>query len=123
MVSRETSSRLGDDVRVRQFVLVGCLHDLIDDIVDIFLDRIVDRRAVGCRACSIVIDAEAATSIDELNIEAEQAELNVELRSLADGSLDVTDIGHLAAYVEMNELEAILQVVSLKVFESLEQFG
>ena len=35
----------------------------------------------------------------------------------------MTDIGHLAAYVEMNELEAILQVVSLKVFESLEQFG
>ena len=59
-------ARLGDDRRVRDLGLVADVLDPEDDVVGVFLERVVDRRdEVGLRA--VVVDAQAAADVEVLD--------------------------------------------------------
>ena len=41
MMGRERTAALGDEVRVLDIALVGCIYECIDTVVHILLDRVV----------------------------------------------------------------------------------
>ena len=57
VVSRERASALCDDVGVRNIVLIGCLDEGVDDIVDVFLHTVVDRTFGIGRARAVIVHA------------------------------------------------------------------
>ncbi len=62
VVSRNRSSALRDDVRVRHFRFIADTLDVVDDVARIFLERVVNAGfEVGLRA--VVIDSQAAANI------------------------------------------------------------
>ena len=90
-------------------VLVGCLDEGIDAVVDVFLNAIVDAALAVAAAGAVVIDTKAATTIDELDVEAHRMKLHVILCCLAKGGADATYLVDLATDVEMDEAQAVAQ--------------
>ena len=81
------------------------------DVVGVLLHRVVHRRGeVGLRA--VVVDAQAAAHVEVLQRRAQLAQLDVEAARLAQRVLDAADGGDLAAEVEVQQLEAVEQVVA-----------
>ena len=56
MVSRKTSTTLGDDVWMWNIILIGCINKGVNTVVDVFLDAIVNRTFATCRTSTIVVD-------------------------------------------------------------------
>ena len=123
VVSCKRTSALGDDVGVRNVVLIGCLDEGVDNVVDVFLHTVVDRTFRVGRTRAVVVDPETATAVDELDIETHFAELDIILCHLAQGDADESDFGDLAADVEVNEAEAVAESLLFEEVEGLEQFG
>ncbi len=66
MVGDHRPARLGEDRRVGDLGLVADVLDPEDDVVGVFLKRVVDRRhKVGLRA--VVVDAQAAADVEVLD--------------------------------------------------------
>ena len=94
--------------------MVGCgtpdfvahVLDVIDDVVGVFLQRVVDARfEIGLRA--VVVDAQAAAHVQVLQAGAGARQLDVDARGFVHRALDLADVGDLAAQVEVQQLEAI----------------
>ena len=65
VVRDDRAAALGDDRRVRHARVVAHRLDVVDDVVGVFLERVVDARLeVGLRA--VVVDAEAAADVEVL---------------------------------------------------------
>ena len=122
VVGGEGTSALGDDVGVRNVVLVGCLDERVNDVVDVFLHTVVDGAFGVGRTGAVVVDTETTAAVDELNIETHLAELHIVLCHFAQGDADESDFGDLAADVEVNEAEAVAESFLLEEIEGLEQF-
>ena len=123
VVCGERAAALGDDVGVRQAVLVGRVDYLVHDVVDILLHRVVDAALAAGRAGAVVVDAKAAARIDEVDRKSHLVQLYVELRRLAYGCLDVAYVGDLTADVEVYELQTVGQTYLFELVEGLEQFA
>jgi hypothetical protein len=63
VIGGDGAAAFGDDGRVRDFGLVADVLDVVDDVVGVFLERVVDAGfEVGLRA--VVVDAQAAADVE-----------------------------------------------------------
>ena len=123
VVCRERAATLGDEVRMLDIVLVGCINESIDTVVHILLDRVVYGALAAGRAGAVVIYAKTTTAIYEIYIVAHLVEVDVELCSLTESRLDAADLGNLASDVEVDEAQAVVESHLLNLVEGGEQFG
>jgi hypothetical protein len=56
---------------MRDVILVAHIHDGGNGVVHIFLNAVVDAAAADCRARAVVINAQSAADIHEINIVAQ----------------------------------------------------
>ena len=104
---------LADDDRMRHLLRVAHVHEVVDDVARVLLERVV-RARIERRARPVVIDPQAAAHVHVADLVAHLHELAIKPRRLAHGLLDRADVGHLAADVEMHELEAMREPVFLE---------
>ena len=123
MVGGEGTTALGDDVRVREVILLADVDELRHGVVGILLYGVVHGVLPHAGACAVVVYAKAVADVHEVETEAHLRQLYVELRGLAQGILDAAYLGNLAADVEVDELEAVHQVVLSEEVEGLEELG
>ena len=106
VVGDDGAAALRDDRRVRHAGLVAHRLQVIDDVVGVFLERVVGARLeVGLRA--VVVDAEAAADVEVLQPGAGAGELDVDAGGFVQGALDDADVRDLAAEVEVEQLQAV----------------
>jgi len=123
VVGGEGASALGDDVGVWDAVLVGGFDEGPDAVVDVLLDAVVDGGLGVGGACAVVVDAQSAAAVHELDVEAHGVELDVVLCGLAQGCGDAAYLGDLAADVEVEEVEAVAELHLVEHVEGHEEFG
>ena len=123
MVCGEGASALGDDVGVGYSVFVRRLGKGVDDVVDILLYAVVDRRFGVAAACPVIVHAQSASAVDEFDAEVHFPQLHIVLCHFAQCDADGTDFGDLAADVEVYEFEAVAESEVFELVESLEEFG
>ena len=103
-------------IGMRHLGFVADALDVIDDVVGVFLQRVVDARfEIGLRA--VVVDAQAAADVQVIQPRAGAAQFDVDARRFDHRALDLADVGDLAAQVEVQQLEAILHAARLQLFE------
>ena len=123
VVRRERAAALVDDVGVLDGVLFAGIHKGIDGIVHILLNGVVHRVSAGAVARPVVVHAQTAANVHKVEFKTHLGELHIELRSLAQRILDAAYLGHLTAYVEVDELQAVHHLVLLQEVERREQFA
>ena len=123
MMSSERTSRFGDNVRLLQPVFLAHINERRYRVVDILLNGIVHAALACAASCAVVVNAKATAYINKINVEANLAQLHIELTCFAQGILYAAYLGNLAANVEMDKLEAVLHLGLLHIVESLEQFA
>ena len=121
-MGRERASALGDEVRVLDIILVGCINEGIDTIVHILLDRIVHGALAAGRTGAVVIYAKTTAAINEIYIVAHLVETNVELCCLTESSLDAANLGNLTSDMEVNEAQTVVESHLVYLLEGCEQF-
>ncbi len=104
VVGDDGPPRLGDDVRVRDLLVVADVGDVVDDVARVLVDGVVHRRVEG-GARAVVVDGEAAAHVEVLDGVPHLPELGVVARRLAHRALDDQDVRHLRADVEVQQLE------------------
>ena len=97
---------LGDDVGVRDALLVAAIEDRRDDVAGVLLVRIVHRRG-KVRLRAVVVHAESAADVHVVEVRAEFDEPDVDPGRLPDRVLDRADRRDLRADVEVQQLEAL----------------
>ena len=123
VVGRERTATLGDEVRMVDIVLVGCINECIDTVVHILLDRVVYRAFAAGRTGAVVIYAKTTATIYEIYIVAHLVEVDVELSRFTESRLDAADLGNLASDVEVDEAQAVVESHLLNLAEGSKQFG
>ena len=123
VMSCQGAAALVDDVGMLEAVLVASVHERIDSVVDILLDAVVHRVATAAGARAVVIHAQSAANVDILHLKAQLGQLHIELCSLAQGVLDAANLGDLAADVEVDEFEAVFQLVLMHIVNGTEQLA
>ena len=119
MVRRERTPGFCNDVRLGQVVFLTDIHNRRHSIVHVFLDGIV--HAIGrCRTGTIVIHPQAAANIHKMDVVTQFLQLHIKLRHFFQCRFDTTDVGDLAAYMEMNELQAFRKFRFLQQLQSLQ---
>ena len=122
MIRDDRAAALRHDRRVRHSGVVAHALDVIDDVVGVFLERVVGARLeVGLRA--VVVDAQAAADVEVLEPRARLDQLGIDAGRLVERPLDDADVGDLAAEVEVQELEAVLHAAALELFQPTEDLG
>ena len=119
VVGRQRAAALGNNGGVRNVVLVRGVDKGVDAVVDVLLDGIVGGTARIGGAGAVVVDAEAAAAVDELDVEAESVELDVELGRFAQGVGDDADFGDLTADMEVDKFKAVLHVHGFELAQRL----
>ena len=93
-------------VGMRHLDFVAHVLDVIDDVVGVFLQRVVDARfEIGLRA--VVVDAQAAADVQVLQAGAGARQVHVDADRFVHRALDLADVGDLAAQVEVQQVEAV----------------
>ena len=105
VVRGQRATGLGHDPRRRQVVLGAGLGQRRDDGGGVLLQPVVDR-AVAARARALVVDAQAAADVDDVDRHAGLAQLDEIARRLAHALRDVAHVGDLRAHVEVQQLQA-----------------
>ena len=113
VVGDDGPAALADDVRVRHLLRVADVGDVINDVVGVFLQRVVGRTVEG-RPAAVVIHAQPAAHVEVFDGEAHLVELGVKARRLLHRLLHRENVRHLRADVEMEQLEAMPQVLRLQ---------
>ena len=122
VVGDDRAAALRHDRRMLHAGVVADRLDVVDDVVGVFLERVVDARLeVGLRA--VVVDAEAAADVQILEPGARLHELGVDPGRLVQRPLDDPDVGDLAAEVEVQQLEAVLHAERAQLVETAQHFG
>ena len=102
-------------------VLVGCIDEGIDTVVDIFLDRVVDRALAVGRAGAVVVHSQSAATVDEVHVVPHLVEVDVELSRLTQRGLYTSYLGNLAANVEVDKTKAVVQALLIKDAQGVEE--
>src|SRR5215471_11810270 len=108
MMGNGGAPALAHNRRMRDAFGVTNVHDVPDDIIRVFLKRIIGR-TVEVAARSIVIDAESATDVEITKFVSKFRELRIISRAFAHCALDHRNVRHLRADVEMNKLKTMRQ--------------
>ncbi len=116
------AATLADDVRVRHFLGVADIGDVINDVVGIFLEGVVGGAVEGGPA-AIVIHAQTAADVEVFDVKPHLVELGVKPRSFLDGFLDNENVRHLRADMEMQQLEAVGEAFCFEHFRGGQQLG
>ena len=103
-----------DNRRMRDSFGVANVDDVPDDVVRVFLERVIGR-TVKVAARSIVIDAEPAADVEITKFVSKFGELCVKARGFAHGAFDRRNVRHLRADVEMDKLEAMCEPGSFSI--------
>jgi len=112
VVGDDRSAALADDVRVRNLLGVADVRNVIDDVVGVFLERVVGG-AVKRRPAAVIIHPQAAADVQILDVEPHLVQFGVEARGFLHGLLNDEDVRHLRADVEMQQPETVRQVFRL----------
>ena len=123
MVGGKRAARLYDDIRLGEGVLLACVDDGVYGIVDIFLYGVVYAVARDGRVSAVIIDPEASADIHEADSVAHLLELDIELHRLFQCCLYAPYVCHLAAYVEVDKLQTVSEILLVEQGESLEQLA
>src|SRR5262245_30250744 len=99
---------LAHNRRMRDAFGVANVYDVPDDIVRVFLERIIGR-TVEVAARSIIVDPEPAADVEITKFVSKFRQLRVISRTFTNCALDRRNVGHLRADVEMNKFEAMRQ--------------
>ena len=113
MMSSQRTATFRNQVGVGDFVTVGGIHEGIDTVVDILLDRVVDTTLTGRRTCAVVVDTQTTAAVDEVNVIAHLMQLHIELRGFAQSRLDTTDLRNLRTDMEMDESQTVFHILLL----------
>ena len=120
-MGRQGTSRLGNDIRLRQFILFASIDNRRNGIIDIFLNRII--HTIRCRwTGTVIIYSQSASYVYKINVISHPFQLHIKLRSFFQSCLYTTDIGHLTAYMKMNQLKRIGHLIFFKNIESVQKF-
>src|SRR5689334_8947906 len=63
VMCRDRTARLARNVRMRYLLLVADIHDVIDAVGGILIERVI-RRRVEERAAAVIVNAKSAADID-----------------------------------------------------------
>ena len=122
MVGGQRPPAFRNQVRMREIVFIGSVDESIDTVVHIFLNGVVHRTFAIAGACTVVVYSQSATAIHELHIITQMMELDVKLRSFAQGGLYAAYLGNLAADVEMDKFQAVFHTFGFQHVECFQQF-
>ena len=75
----QRATALCNQVGVGQVVLVSSINKGVDTVVDILLNRLVDRRLARWRACAVVVDTQSTTAVHKVYVVAHFVQLHIEL--------------------------------------------
>ena len=117
MMRDDGAPAFAHDRRMRHAFGIADIHDVTDNVVRVFLERVVGR-AVEVAARAVVIDAESAADIEISELVSELRELGVVTRRFAHRAFDRGNVGHLRADMEMDELEAMRESCASSAFRS-----
>jgi hypothetical protein len=79
---------------------------VVDHVVGVFLQRVIHARfEVGLRA--VIIHAQPAADIQESQSRTRLCQVDIDAHRLVHGTLDLPDVGDLAAQMEVQKVEAI----------------
>ena len=98
-----------DDGGVWNLFRVANVGDVIDHVVRVFLQGII-RRAVERAAAAVVIHAESAAHVHELDLKTHLEQLRVKPRRFLHRLFHRENVRHLRADVKMQQLEAMPQI-------------
>ena len=119
MIGGDGAAAFGNDGGVRHLGFVADVLNVIDDVVGVFLQRVVDAGfEIGLRA--VVIDAQAAADVQIFQARAGALQLHVDPRGFHHRGLDLPDVGDLAAEMEVQQLDAILHADGLHLIQRLQ---
>ena len=122
VVGDEGSAALGEDRRMRHAGVVADALHVEDDVVGVFLERVVGARfEVGLRP--VVVDPQPAADIEILQARAMADQVHVDPAGFIQRRLDVADVRDLASHVEMQQPEAIGHRTRLEQRHGTEQFA
>jgi len=121
MMRRQRASTLGDDIGMRDIVAVGDIGKGIHAVVDILLDGIVDRTFRVAGTCAVIVYAQSATTVDILDVVAHLSEIAIVLCGLGESILYAADLRDLAADMEMDESDTVVQADIIELLQRLEQ--
>ena len=116
------AAAFADDIRVRHLLRVAHVRDVINDVVGVFLQRVIDR-AVERAPAPVVIHSQAAADIHELDLKTHLVQFRVKARGLLHGLFNRQNVGHLGPDVEMQELETMAEPLGLEQRGGGEQLG
>src|SRR5947207_6293865 len=97
---------LAHNRRMRDAFGVTNVYDVPDDVVRVFLERIIGR-TVKIAARSIIIDTEPAADIEITKFVSKFRQLGIVSRAFAHCALNCPNVRHLRSDVEMNKLRAM----------------
>src|SRR6266496_3009745 len=123
VVRGDRPARLRDDVGLGDALVAADALQVVDDVADVLLERVVDGRALAVVVRPDVVDPEAAAHVEVLDGQAHLAELGVDARALVDGVLDDADVGELRADVEVEQLRAVLLPRLLQDADGVDELG
>ena len=105
---------------MRDALLVADALDPVDDIVGVFLERVVDRRE-GVALRSLVVHPETTTDVDVLQGDTGLHQLAEDVAGLGDRPLHHGDAGDLRADVEVQQLGAVEDALLPDVLDGVRQ--
>src|SRR5262249_11718343 len=108
MVRDSRAPALANNRRMRDTFGIANVYDVPDDVVRVFLERIIGR-TVEVAARSIVIDSEPAADVEITQFVSKFRKLCVISRAFAHCALDRRNVRHLRSDMEMNKFEAMRQ--------------
>ena len=119
VVRGDRTTRFGNHRRVRQAVLFARIANRPDDVVGIFVQAVV-HRAVGLRAGTFVVHAQAAAHVEALNVHAKLVQLNVETGGFTHAGGNIANVRHLRTEVEVQQLDAVQTTTLAQNFHQLQ---
>src|SRR5580700_11151110 len=122
MMSYNCSTTLADDRRMRNLLRVNNIHDVVDHITCVLLQRVV-HGAIKSGAGAVVVDAEPTANIDELHRMPHMGELGKKPSCFAYGPLNDADIWHLRPYMKMNQPQGVSHPLLFQIVTGCDQVG
>ena len=119
MVRGNRTARLGDYRRMRQTVFFTGIANSPDDVVGVFVQAVV-YGTVRLRTGTFVIHAQTTAHVEALDIDAKLVQLNVETRRFTYAGGDITNVRHLRAKVEVQQLNAVQTTALAQNFDQLQ---
>src|SRR5262245_21034234 len=106
MMSDDRTTAFAHDGGMRNALRIANLHDTVDDVASILIQRVV-RRAVECRPGTIIVDTKTSSDIQIAQLVAHLLELRITARRLLGSTLDRSNIGNLRTDMKVHELERL----------------